>query len=87
MELRMTDKWVLTWARAAFITISRENSARLRERLEFDSEREAIDFAMHLDDPQRQTVQLYLPNGDIADLPMQDVARGQKRNSMLFASI
>ena len=66
----MTDKWVLTWARAAFITISRKNSARLRERLEFDSEKGAIDFAMDLDDPQRQTVQLYLPNGDIADLPV-----------------
>jgi len=64
----MTDKWVLTWARAAFIAISR-NSARLRERLVFDSLKQAIDFAMSLDEPQRQTVQLYLPNGDIADLP------------------
>ena len=66
----MTDKWVLTWARAAFIAIGRKDSARLRERLEFDSENGAIDFAMNLDDPQRQTAQLYLPNGDIADLPM-----------------
>ncbi len=70
MESPMTDKWVLTWARAAFITISRKSSARLRERLEFDSEKGAINFAMDLDDPQRQTVQLYLPNGDIADLPV-----------------
>jgi hypothetical protein len=68
MESPMTDKWVLTWARAAFIAISR-NSARLRERLVFDSLKQAIDFAMSLDEPQRQTVQLYLPNGDIADLP------------------
>ena len=66
----MTDKWVLTWARAAFIAIGRKDSARLRERLEFDSQKAAIDFAMNLDDPQRQTVQLYLPNGDIADLPV-----------------
>ena len=66
----MTDKWVLTWARAVFITRSRKNSARLRERLEFDSEKGAIDFAMDLDDPQRQTVQLYLPNGNVADLPV-----------------
>jgi hypothetical protein len=70
MELSMTDKWVLTWARAAFITIGRKDSARLRERLEFDSEEEAIGFAMNLDDPQRQAVQLYLPSGDIADLPV-----------------
>jgi hypothetical protein len=69
MESPMTDKWVLTWARAAFIAISR-NSARLRERLVFDSQKQAIDFAMSLDEPQRQTVQLYLPNGDIADLPV-----------------
>jgi hypothetical protein len=60
---------VLTWARGAFIAICRENSARLRERLEFESQKGAIDFAMSLDAPQRQTVQLYLPNGDIADLP------------------
>ena len=66
----MTDKWVLTWARTAFIAIGSKESARLRERLEFDSENGAIDFAMNLDDPQRQTAQLYLPNGDIADLPM-----------------
>ena len=66
----MTDKWVLTWARAAFITISRRNGALLRERLAFDSQNQAIDFAMSLDSPQRQTVQLYLPNGDIADLPV-----------------
>ena len=66
----MKDKWVLTWARAAFIRISRKGSAGLRERLEFDSEKSAIDFAMSLDNPQRQTVQLYLPNGDTADLPM-----------------
>jgi len=66
----MKDKWVLTWARAAFITISRRNSARLRERLAFDSQKQAIDFAMSLDEPQRQTVQLYLPNGDMAGLPV-----------------
>ena len=35
----MTDKWVLTWARAALFTICHTNSARLRERLEFDSEK------------------------------------------------
>jgi hypothetical protein len=69
MEAPMTDKWVLTWARAAFITLSR-NGLRLRERMAFDSQNQAIDFAMSLDKPQRKTVQLYLPNGDIADLPV-----------------
>ena len=65
----MTDKWVLTWARIAFVTIGRNNSAQLRERLAFDSQEGAVDFAMSLDDPQRRTVQLHLPDGNIAELP------------------
>ena len=65
----MTDKWVLTWARIAFIPIfSRKNIPQPRERIAFDSQKEAVDFAMSLDDPQRQTVQLHLPGGDIAEL-------------------
>jgi hypothetical protein len=70
MELPMTDTWVLTWARAAFVTIGRKNSPPLRERIAFDSRDGAVDFAMSLDHPQRRTVQLHLPNGDIAELPV-----------------
>jgi hypothetical protein len=68
MESPMTDKWVLTWARTAFITIGSKNDPLFREHLAFDSQNEAVDFAMSLDDPQRRTVQLHLPCGDIAEL-------------------
>ena len=65
----MTDKWVLTWARIAFVPIfSRKSVPPPREHMAFDSQKEAIDFAMSLDDAQRQTVQLHLPGGDIAEL-------------------
>jgi hypothetical protein len=65
----MTDKWVLTWARIAFVPIfGRKNIPPPREQMAFDSQKEAIDFAMSLDDPQRQTVRLHLPGGDIAEL-------------------
>ena len=63
----MTDAWVLSWERAAFL-IGRKNSPPRREHLVFGSQKEAVDFAMSLDDPQRRTVQLHLPNGDIAKL-------------------
>ena len=64
----MPEKWVLTWARIAFVTFGRKNS--VLEILAFDSQRGAVDFAMSLDDPQRRTVQLHLPNGEIAELPV-----------------
>jgi hypothetical protein len=70
MESPMTDTWVLTWARTAFVTIGRKNSPPRREQIAFDSQEGAVDFAMSLDDPQRRTVQLHSPNGDIADLPV-----------------
>jgi hypothetical protein len=70
MESPMTDKWVLTWARTAFIMIGCKNDLLFRERLAFDSQNEAVDFAMSLDVPQRRTVQLHLPGGDIAELPV-----------------
>jgi len=34
----------------------------------FDSQKEAVDFAMSLDHPQRRTVRLHLPGGNIAEL-------------------
>jgi hypothetical protein len=77
----MAHKWVLTWERTAFVPIGRRH-ARMprRERKAFDSQKEAVDFAMSLDDPQRRTVQLHLPGGDIAALPIieQMYAQHQK---------
>ena len=64
----MAMDWVLTWARAAFISIGRKNIPPRREQKAFDSQREAVNFAMSLDVPQRRTVQLHLPGGDIAEL-------------------
>jgi hypothetical protein len=44
------------------------------------AKKEAINFAMSLDVPQRRTVQLHLPGGDIAELPIieQMYAQHQK---------
>jgi hypothetical protein len=64
----MAMDWVLTWARTAFISISRKNIPPRREEKAFDSQKEAVNFAMSLDVPQRRTVQLHLPDGDIAEL-------------------
>ena len=41
----MTNPWVLTWARSAFIIIGRRNDPTFREHLAFDSQNEAVDFA------------------------------------------
>jgi hypothetical protein len=68
MESPMTDTWVLTWARAAFVTIDRKSGPPPREHLAFDSQEAAVDFALSLDEPQRRTAQLHLPNGNIAEL-------------------
>jgi hypothetical protein len=76
----MAMDWVLTWARAAFISIGRKNIPPRREQKAFDSQREAVNFAMSLDVPQRRTVQLHLPGGDIAELTVieQMYAQHQK---------
>jgi hypothetical protein len=76
----MAMDWVLTWARTAFISIGRKNIPPRREQKAFDSQKEAINFAMSLDVPQRRTVQLHLPGGDIAELPIieQMYAQHQK---------
>jgi hypothetical protein len=60
--------WVLTWARTAFISISRKNIPPPLEHAAFDNQTEAVNFAMSLDYPQRRTVRLHLPGGDIAEL-------------------
>jgi hypothetical protein len=61
----MAMQWILTWARTAF---SRKNIPPPVEHAAFDSQTEAVNFAMSLDYPQRRTVRLHLPGGDIAEL-------------------
>jgi hypothetical protein len=66
----MAHKWVVTWERTAFVPIGRRHlRTPRRERKMFDSQKEAVNFAISLDEPQRRTVQLHLPDGDIAYLP------------------
>ena len=64
----MAMRWILTWARTAFVSISRKNLPPPLEHAVFDSQTEAVKFAMSLDYPQRRTVRLHLPCGDIAEL-------------------
>ena len=67
----MAYKWVVTWERTSFLPIGGRNIGPSRERKTFDSQKEAVDFAMGLDEPQRRTVQLHLPGcGDVAELPV-----------------
>jgi hypothetical protein len=54
--------------RLPFISISRKNIPPPLEHAAFDSQNEAVNFAMSLDHPQRRTVRLHLPGGDIAEL-------------------
>src|ERR1700740_147879 len=65
-ELAMAMQWILTWARTAFISISRKNVPPRLEHAAFDSQTEAVNFAMSLDHPQRRTVRLLLPGRAIA---------------------
>ena len=68
----MAMQWILTWARTAFISISRKNIPPPLEHAAFDSQNEAVNFAMSLDHPQRRTVRLHLPGGDIAELAVRE---------------
>ena len=76
----MAMDWVLTWAHTAFISISRKNIPPPLEHAAFDSQTDAVKFAMSLDYPQRRTVRLHLPGGDIAELAVieQMYAQHQK---------
>ena len=47
----MAMQWILTWARTAFISISRKNIPPPLEHAAFDSQNEAVNFAMSLDHP------------------------------------
>ena len=78
----MAMDWVLTWARTAFISISRKNIPPRREEKAFDSQKEPVNFAMSLDVPQRRTVQLHLPDGDIAELLVVEQVRATSKGQM-----
>ena len=57
-------------AHLAFVPIGRRHMRMpRRERKMFGSKKEAVNFVMSLDDPQRRTAQLHLPDGDIVYLP------------------
>jgi hypothetical protein len=64
----MAAKWVVTWERTALLSTGRRKIPPSRERKTFNSQREAVNFAMSLDEPQRQTVQLPLPGRGVAYL-------------------
>ena len=63
----MPDKWVVSWERTAFVVpMGGRNTQPRPERKAFDSQKEAVNFAMSLDDAKRRTAQLHLPSGDSA---------------------
>jgi hypothetical protein len=75
----MAMQWILTWARTAFISISRKNNPPPLEHAAFDSQTEAVKFAMSLDYPQRRTVRLHLPGDDIAELAVIEQMYAQRQ--------
>ena len=55
----MPDKWVVSWERTAFVVpMGGRNIQPRPERKAFDSQKEAVNFAMSLDDAKRRTAQL-----------------------------
>jgi len=66
----MAGEYLVTWQRATFAPIGAQNIPAAHARKACDSQREAVIFAMNLDDAQRQTAQLNLPSGEILELPV-----------------
>jgi hypothetical protein len=78
----MPDKWVVGWERAPFfVPMGGRNIQPRPEWKAFDNQKEAVNFAVTLEDTKRRTAQLHLPGGDCAYLPSieQMYARYQKR--------
>ena len=76
----MPHKWVVSWERAAFfVPMGGRNIQPRPEWKAFD--KEAVNFAVSLEDTKRRTAQLHLPGGDSAYLPSieQMYARYQER--------
>ncbi len=66
----MTGEWVVTWRRAIFSPIGAQNIPSARGQQACESQREAVNFAMGLDDAQRQTSRLQFPSGETVELPV-----------------
>jgi hypothetical protein len=66
----MTGECVVTWQRATFAPIGAQNIPAANGQKACDSQREAVIFAMNLDDAQRQTARLHFPGGEIVELPV-----------------
>ena len=67
----MTEQWVVTWQRANFAApIGAQNIPAAHAHKACHSQREAVIFAMSLDDAQRLTARLHFPSGEIAELPV-----------------
>ena len=65
----MPDKWVVSWERTAFfVPMGGRNIQPRPEWKAFDSQKEAVNFAMRLEDTKRRTAQLHLPGGASAYL-------------------
>jgi hypothetical protein len=65
----MTDQWVVTWeGTTAFAVVGSKIPPSTRNHKAFDSQKEAVNFAMGLTDAKRQTIQLHMPGGVIAYL-------------------
>ena len=65
----MTGEWVVTWKRAAFAPIGAQNIAAAPVQKACDGQREAVFFAMSLDDAQRRTARLHSPSGETVEFP------------------
>ena len=65
----MTGEWVVTWKRAAFAPIGAQNIPAALVQKACDGQREAVFFAMSLDDAQRRTARLHSPSGETVEFP------------------
>jgi hypothetical protein len=61
-------------------SLARRWRCAFRSSKTLDSQKEAVNFAISFDEPHQRTVQLHLPGGDIAELPIieQMYAQHQK---------
>jgi hypothetical protein len=66
----MTGEWMVTWQRATFAPIGAQNIPAAHAQRACDSQREAVIFAMNLDDAQRRTARFRSPRGEIVELPV-----------------
>src|SRR5262249_16323295 len=68
-RMPMASEWVVTWRHAIFSPIGVQNIPSARGQKVCDSQREAVIFAMGLDDATRRKARLQLPNDESGELP------------------